>query len=475
MKSGENMDEKGKRFVNEEGAVSEAAAHESPETAVNDKADAKRIKKEQRLKEKNSKKLEKLLKKQQKRDKRSHREVLTYEDMPLEEREDEELDNPVRKKSYSKKRIITVSIIILLLFGIVFYAFNSDKLSVHNIANFFRYGVFNGQSDESFPLDIKGESISAGNFMRMGQDICYSSDTKTQLLNNYGRTIFSAQHAFINPVLTINKDGALIYNLGGTGYQLIDKEGESFMEEMKDDILVADYSDSGVYAIVTESGGYLSKLYVYNEKHEQIFAYSFADYYVTSVSVNSSGTKAVVSGISALNGINISALYVLDFTKDTPLYFFELENNFIYEVEYITDKYACAIGRSSSYSLNTYNGELAATEYEGKALTAYDINKDTKTFSLSLSGSGDGRNCDIVSFTAAGKEDKRFTVDERIIDISTFKGRVALLTNDSVLLYSKDGNSVSSKELKSDPHSVVLYTSSDAYILCTGYMDALSI
>ena len=481
--SGEKMSDKEKRYPGGDRAADEINAAEASEEeniapAKEREAlssDDKRHYKAKRLKEKNSKKLEKKLKKQLRREKYSHREVLTYEDMPLEEREEGSDGVRVRRKNFNIKRLIAVAVIVVLLFGIVFFAFNSDKLSFHNISNFFKYGVFNSNSEESFPLDIKGERIAAGNFLRIGQDICYSSDTKTRLLNNYGRTVFSAQHAFINPVLTVCGKGALVYNLGGTGYQLIDKEGEVFTEEMTDDILVADYSDSGIYAIVTESGGYLSKLYVYNEKHEQIFAYSFADYYVTSVSLNSSGSRAVVAGVSALNGVNIASLYVLDFTKDTPVYFSELENNIIYKVMYVTDKYACAVGRSSSFALNTYNGELETYDYTGRTLTAFDINRDTNTYTLSLSNSGDGRNCDIVSFNSGGREDKSFSVDDKIIDISTYKGRVALMTNEKVMLYSKDGKHISEKVLASDPHSVVLYTGSDAYILCTGYMDAVTL
>ncbi|MBQ3265575.1 MAG: hypothetical protein IJH07_07335 [Ruminococcus sp.] len=464
------MDEKGKRFASEDEAVNESEFSEERDEAP---APAKHNK-DKRLKEKNSKKLEKQLKKQQRREKHSHRETLTYEDMPLEEREDDDTV-PVRRKNISGKKLTAVAVIVLLLFGIVFYAFNSDKLSFHNISNFFRYGLLNSRSEEQFPLDIKGMSVTPGNFTRVGQDICYTSDTKTQLLNNYGRSDFTTQHAFITPVLTVGEKGALVYNLGGTGYQLIDREGTVFSAEMQDDILTADYGDNGVYAIVTESSGYLSKLYVFSEENEQIFAYSFADYYVTAVSLNSSGSKAVVSGISALNGMEISSLYVLDFTKDTPLYFLELENNIIYDVEYLSDKYACAVGRNASYSLNTYNGEITTNEYEGRDLTAFDINTDTNTYTVSLSSSGDGRNCDIVSFSINGNQDKSFTVDEKIIDLSTYKGRVALLTDESVMLYSKSGNAYSEKALSSDPHSVVLYTTSDVYVLCTGYINALSL
>lgn len=516
------MDEKGRRFADDEKIVK----FKDPEQEARDEENAKH-EQDKLLKDKNAKKLKKLLKKQKRKELRARKKFPdedelederadeAVEEEPAEQEapeqesseenrdddnaqaeaadngeEEEEQEAPVarpafghvkkeapsKKKKFPVKRIIAVAVIVVILFVVVFAVFNSDKFSVHNISNFFKYGVFNQQSEEKFPLDIKGERVNAGNFDCIGQDICYVSDTKTATLNNYGRSLFTEQHAFINPVLTVSDKGALVYNLGGTGYQLIDKEGAVYSGEAKDNLLTADFADNGIYALVTQSSGYLSKLYVYNEENEQIFAYSFADYYVTSVTLDSSGAKAVVSGLSALNGVETSALYVLDFTQEKPLIIKEIENDIIYQVKYLSDKYVCAVGHNASYVLNTSkDGDLQTNSYEGRVLTAFDINDDTNTYTVSLSSSGDGRNCDILSYSTAGDSVKSFSVDKKIINISTYKGRVALLTGDSVMLYSKDGKSYSEKELNSDPHTVVMYTSSDAYVLCTGYIDSVSL
>ena len=484
MESGEYMDDRYKRFDEETKEVSrdeepggQEPREENTESGNKAPSRMRHVKKDERLRDKNSKKLEKLLKKQRRRDERSNREVLSYEEMPLEEREEELLPEKKKNKKKNAKvgKIVAVALIIVLLFSVVFFAFSNNKFSWHNITNFVKYGVLNQKSDEKLPLDIKGVNVSAGNFIRFGQDICYTSDTRTQLLNNYGKSEFSVQHAYINPVITVGQKGVLVYNLGGSGYQIIDKKGKYYTGEAADNILVGSYGENGCYALVTQSSGYLSKLYVYNEKHEQIFAYSFADYYVTSVSLNSGGKHAVVAGVSAVSGVESASVYVLDFTKDTPTYFKELESNIIYDIEYLNDKYACAVGRSASYVINTSNGEIETNDYEGASLTAFDINTDTDTYTLSLSGSGDGRNCDIVSYSVSGSKEKSFSVEEKVIDLSTYKGRVALLTSDSVMLYSKDGKRYSEKELNSDPHSVVMYTTSNAYVLCTGYIDTVKL
>lgn len=462
------MEEKGRRFADEREIIEFPSAEKS-------KKDSKQLKREQKQKEKNSKKLEKMLKTQRKGKRVPKSEPLAAEDNGTVSLDEEPLSRPAKKTKLNKKHIIAAVLIVVILFGAVFFIANPEKMSLESISNFVKYGVMKSESDQRFPLDIQGESVSSGNFIRKGQDICFSSDTRTALLNSYGKTVFSAPHAFISPILRSSPKKTLVYNLGNTGYQIISDNKVEFSADMQDKILVADIAENGIYALVTQSSGYLSKLYVYNESNEQIFAYSFADYYITSVSLSSKGDRAVLSGVSALDGVNITSLYLLDFTKDTPVYFSEYENNIIYDVCYLNDNRACAVGRSAAYSFNTGSGNVEVFDYEGKTLTAYDINTDTDTFTISLSSSGDGRNCEIISLNSDGKRDKSFDVEEKIIDLSTYKGRVALLTNDEVMLYSKDGKAYNRKTLRSDPHAVALYTGSEAYVLCTGYIDTVSL
>ena len=451
-------------------------AEEQKAQKLNDiKPKDKRLKndrlKDERLKEKNSKKLEKLMQKKRKRENKSDRKVLTYEDMPLAEREEKQKEHKVR---LNKKRIVLASVILLVLVFAVFLFTNSDRLSMHNIVNFIKYGVFNSDSDQRFPVEIQGETITPGNFIRMGQDLCFASETKLQTLNNYGKKMLTTQHGFTTPVLVCSDKYSLVYNLGGTGFQINSLDEHIYTGDADNNIFVADIIDNGAYALVTQSDGYLSKLYVYNHDNEQIYAYSFADYYVTSVSLKSNGKMAVVSGLSALNGSEISSLYVLDFTKDSPVQFVELEDTIIYDVQYLNDTYAAAIGNNSVYSLHTGNGSVERADYDGKTLTAYTVNTDTNTYSVSLSRSGDGRNCEICSFSYDGSFSRSFSTDLRVISISTYKNRVALLTTDSVYLDSKGGDLVSKVDAGIDPRNVVLYTSADAYVLDTSEIRSIS-
>lgn len=427
---------------------------------------------EERLKAKNDKKLEKLMKKQKKREEHSDREVLSYEDMPLEERVE---SRPKKPRKSHKKAIIAVLLIIVVVFAAVFIFAGTDKLSWHNIRNYVKYGILNQKSEEQFPVSVQGENVDIGNFTRMGQDVCYASDTKLQIVNNYGRFEYSAQHGFLNPVLKTSDQYALIFSLGATGFQINDYEKVLYTGEAEERIITADINNKGDYAIVTTSNGYLSKMQVFDKENEKIFGYSFADYYVTAVSVAPNGKSAVVSGLSALNGAEISSVYVLDFTKDKPVYQDEIEENIFYDVQFLDDTYACAVGNGAACGINTKTGDVKQMQYEGKHLTCYTFNRDTSTFSISLSRSGDGRKCEIYSFKNDGSLSDSFETDLIVKSISSYKGRVALLTPDMICLYSKDGTAVSEQEMTTEPRAVVLYTSNDAYVLDTNEISTIKI
>ena len=450
--------------------------HEAAVKAIQDepvkKSDESDFAREEMLSEKNAKKLDKLMKKKSKREKRSDRSVLSYEDLPLDEREEKQ---KAFKIKLNKKRVTVAVVIVLALFFIVFLFANSDRLSIHNITNFIQYGIFNKDSDERFPLNIQGESITAGNFQRVGQDLCYTSDTKLQMLNNYGKLMLTSQHSFSTPVMVTCDKYMLLYNLGGTGFQIHSGDRSIYSGNAEHNIIAGDIIDNGTYAFVTQYDGYLSKLYVYDSENKKIFSYSFADYYITALSLCPNGRRAALAGLSALNGDEISSIYVLDFTKDKPEYFDEFEENIIYEMQYLNDNCVSAVGNSAVRVVNTRSGSSEVTEYEGRTLTAYTVNRDTDTLTISLSRSGDGRNCDICSFKANGTKTDEFSTEHRVIDISTYKGRVALLTTDSVYLYNKDGGLISETDAGISPKAVVMYTSSDAYILDTSEIRSISL
>lgn len=406
-----------------------------------------------------------------------NRKTLSYEDLPLEERENGGLARFSKTVRLNKKNIILLAAIVVILVLVVLGVTNSDKLSFSNIKNWVEYGVLDMDSEEKFPVDIQGSTITAGNFTRYGSDLIYSSDTQFVTMNSYGKTIYSYQQSLSNPVLVTANDSDLsvVYNLGGTKFNINSLEKTVYSGTAEGNIIVADIAKNGTYALVTQSNGYLSKLYVYSSDNKQIFAYSFADYYITAVAIDPTGSKAALSGVAAHNGSEFCAVYVLDFTEKEPAVFKEFQDNIIYDVSFLNSKYVSIVGRTAIYGLNTKSGDFTTTEYDGRTLTAYYVNTDTDTLCVSLSRSGDTRNCDILYFSSSVELEQTIETDLRISSISTYKNRIAVLSYSDIYLYNNTGSLISTTSTAIDPKSIVLYSKSDAYVLGISEISRISL
>jgi len=98
------------------------------------------------------------------------------------------------------------------------------------------------------------------------------------------------------------------------------------------------------------------------------------------------------------------------------------------------------------------------------SLSAYDMNSDINSLVLSLSRSGDGRNCNIQYVDASGDTQKIIETSFGIASLSTYKDRIAFSDNSNIYLYKKNGDSVSSYSISS-AKQVRLYTIDGVYIL----------
>lgn len=391
--------------------------------------------------------------------KKNKRTVLSYEDVPLEEYSNEQ---PEISKEAVKKIIIAAAVIVVLGL-IVFLVANRDNFSPEKISHWFKYDVL-GSSDEGFPVNIIGSTVNEGNFTSDG-DVLYVSDTSFAAVSSAGNEIGYNQHGFAKPIMCTAGDNVLIYNLGGNGYVTGTKDKFNKTKDTDYYVMAADINDKGYYCVVTQTDGYLSKIFVYNNNHERIYSYSFADYYINAVALNPNGTGCVACGVTGDNGSLLGIAYVLDFEQEKPVSTHNLDENTIYSVEYFNSRTACLIGSKSSYTLDVGGGKLNQVDYSNMLLTAFDINKDTNSFVLSLSRSGDGRTCSIEYINSAGEivsvNDTKYAFES----ISLYKNRVAALDSDRCYLYDTEGNKIGKADAGNGSKAVALGNTDEAYIL----------
>ncbi len=391
--------------------------------------------------------------------KAAKRKYMSYEDVPLEDYRDEE---PMPENL--TKRFLKMFLILFLSVVAVLALMNIEKLTPDNIAHWFQYDLLGKSEGDGYPTGFSGSAVNNGNFDLISGVPVYCSDTSIAVLNNNAGVYQDEQHSYAAPVLSVNGGYAIVYNLNATGFTVLKRDSIVYSSSVKQKILSADVSSNGIYGILTRSDDYLAKLTVYRTDNLEKYTYSFADYYMNKVSVNKDGSRAVLTGVSARNGGLISVIYVLDFTQDNYMQKYEVDDTFIYDIRFLDNGNAFAVGNNKSFYININDGGKTDIGYDSRTLTAYTIKRDQGAV-LSLSYNPDGRECDIVSFNKDGSRDSEISTGKKIISLDMRGNERAILCPDSIIVYDREGSVKGTSAADTDARKIVYCDYNTFYVL----------
>lgn len=387
------------------------------------------------------------------------RAVLSYEQLPLDEYNQNAGDKEKQgKRAVSYKKLLLAVMVLVLLVASVFAVFN--RFSCTGCSSY-------NHSDVNFPLSFKGSLVSNGNFDTFNSGFAYVSDTHYAVFSNDGEEMFNTQVAFNKPVLKLNYNGAaIVYDLGGHTYSIYSGNEVYLSGKTDEKLYLADVTPTLKFATVTESRDYKAKLSVYSGEEAPLYGYFFEEFYITAMALNSDATGAVVCGITAENGIEKSVVYVFDFTEEKPIAFHEISSELAFDCEYLDDSSICVVGENASYIINGRSfSKITKNSYSQKTLVSYDINTDTSELCLSLSRSGDGRNCTVQSIGKNGSVTAQIETELSARFTSSYKNRIAISDKNKIYLYSQSGELLSTVNAVGDSRQIRLIAADAAVVL----------
>ena len=364
----------------------------------------------------------------------SNRKYMSYEDVPLEDYRDEDpMPNNITK------RFLKMFFILFLAVVTVMVILNIEKLTPDNIVHWFQYDLLGKTDGEGYPVNFSGSTVDDGNFDLISGVPAYCSDTTITVLNKNAGVYQENQHSYASPTLSVNDSYGIVYNTDATGYTIFKRDSIEYTGAVKNKIFAADISANGTYAILTKGEDYLARLFVYRSDNLEKFKYSFADYYMNTVSVNKDGTRAILSGVSARNGGLISVIYILDFSQDNFLQRYEMDDTFIHDVKFLDNGNAYAVGTDKLFFINIHDGTKKDIPFGARYLTAYAFHRGQGVM-LALSANPDGRSCDLLSFDINGEQDCEIPTGVKAVSLSMRDNDRAILSADKITVYDRDGN-----------------------------------
>ena len=391
----------------------------------------------------------------------SDRDVISYEDLPLEDYEQEKTD--ISPQAVKK---IIIGICIALAVGLIVFAFaNRDKLTPDNLSVWWNYDVL-GNAGEGYPVNLVGTEVKPGNFSVNQNRVAYASDTSFITLNSTGREVADVQLRYTRPMLKAADNCYLTFGLGEKGFQLQSFDKNTYTGETGGTIYNGDIASNGTYCLVLEGNGYLSELEVYNKDNNRIFKYSFSEYYINTVTLRQDGLGCLVCGITSDGGKIKTGVYVLDFTKEEPVSKYEIGSDYVSDCKYISSSRIALIGGSAAYIIKPGDENYVELSYEDKPLANYCFNPDTKSFAIALSKSGDGRSCTLISYNDNGDVTSSIDTAYGAESLSMYKGTIAVLDGNNVYGYeAKTGLTIYSCDAGAGSKRVILTSDNKGYVL----------
>ena len=125
----------------------------------------------------------------------------------------------------------------------------------------------------------------------------------------------------------------MLFDQGGKVIYIYNLSGKIQTLETEDEIINANISRNGVFAVSTQSKNYTSTVNVYNKNCNKIYTWNSAKDIVNNVLVNSNGNKIAVSTLSAVSGQYESKVLILDFESANALYTLDLDKSIVLSLE----------------------------------------------------------------------------------------------------------------------------------------------
>ncbi len=124
-------------------------------------------------------------------------------------------------------------------------------------------------TEGNFPISIYGDKDYR--LAETGGKLLVLSDSYLYIYETDGSLTAARQHTYGNAMMQTAGDYALVYENGGTRFRLETPAKSRFEKVLSDQIIFGRVSENGVTALVTASDSCACKMFVFNNKGQQIY------------------------------------------------------------------------------------------------------------------------------------------------------------------------------------------------------------
>ena len=321
-----------------------------------------------------------------------------------------------------------------------------------------------------YPIELYGTDVIDS--QSKGLYYYVLTDTNLSAFSNSGKEIYTYSHGYEKPILKTSTTRALIFSQGGNNLEIYNLSKRITEYKADKEIITADISRNGSYAVATYSDTYATEVKVFDKNNKQLFKWNSAKDTVNALTLSPDGKYLVVSTYNANDGNLNSKISVFDIKNNsaTPKFSFDVNNNIVYLLSSFNKGFTAATGDSvfyidwKSFSKTDYTTELQLDKFRAS---------DDGIVAVFNLGSNKNDNI-ITAISSKGEKYSSFKFDGIISDIKFQNGHIYCMSEAKVFLYDKGGTLLSMEDCGFDSVKLAVTGSQSIAVISDSQINKIS-
>lgn len=328
--------------------------------------------------------------------------------------------------------LIIVTVVVLAILALVLFwrDLNFDR--------FRRWVTYMGVEPDGTYGNYQYPAYDGNAYAVYENGLVVATSSGLMLYDETGSPLTEISTAMDNPNVNVAGNYVAAWDIGGTTLCTARSGEEHLNRTLDHTILDVDLSANGDMVFASGADGYRTMLTMMDNQTQERFKWYSSAQYLPLCAVNSGGTQLAAIALGQEQGAFTSSLLLLDPTveEQEPVQV-ALGNQLIYELDYLQDRYLCAVGETSLQLLRT-TGEVHGTYgYNGEHLMKYDISGDGYV-TLALNPYQTGSQYVLKTVEYDGQERGSLALGQEVLHLSVAGDYVAVLTASGLQIYTSD-------------------------------------
>ena len=327
-------------------------------------------------------------------------------------------------KISKKMWLILISLALILILASVVYI---------NRNNPFFKRISNSVPHEIFTLDGTKQNY----FDTYGDLLLIINNDGITALDKKGKLAFEVSAFTSQPLARVEGKYILLADQRGKEAYLINDGNIHANIRTEAEIITGSVSETGMFVLVTNDVGYRSKITVYNQKGEEVYAWKIGENYVIDACISKDGKKLAASVLSTANNDVSGGIAFADIPSekvDTPQFF---KDKIFTMVRFNNDNSLVAIGESSSMGFSSSGKQKWTIDYAGRLLQTFAFKLGTNLV-LAFKNSANNTNLEIYS-TGDGKKKGNGDLDYEVVSLDVVSDTILAVGARQISQFNHNG------------------------------------